>query len=362
MAFWRKWFQSTELEPVPELPELEPEPELEPAPETERAQAPSEQPETTLLEAAEPFPEQAADTAESVPEQPAEPMETPAPQPESPPGRLSPVTVYEFKTEHLQGRLSGTGAFPGIEIFASGEGAALTPTRGRLMSLTHYFSSATAGPEAAHKLAGKCEEISGDTLAIRLPASEEWPLETLVSYSLTERDALDVGFRFRFQQQMANFEAHVVSCFSDDSLASYVQLEGEWIRPALREQQICFLARDAAAMRMVEDGRWYFQIARGYHVILDERGYDFPVLVRLEEKSGWALVHMLMTDECPAISICSTPLQHGFSLVGREVKAEEEIVCHARLAYGQFRGLEGIIPLYHQFVREVREGKLLVPE
>jgi len=230
------------------------------------------------------------------------------------------------------------------------------------MSLTHYLSASRAAPEAPRKAPGRTEEVRGNTLLVRFPSLQDWPLEAVVSYRVGDEGRVDAGFAFHFSQPLAGFEAHITSTFLDGTGVPHLHVGGDWLRPALREKEISFFARDAAAARMIEDGRWDFYIAQGYRVLLDERGYDYPLLVHMEEKSGWALVQMLLTEECPSISVCSSPAQLNFSLLGQQAKAGESVFCQARLAYGQFRGLEGILPLYHQFVREVREGGFAIPD
>jgi len=276
--------------------------------------------------------------------------------------RLRPVTFYEFQSGELRGYLRGTGPCPGIQITEAGEKGAITPPGGSLMSLTHYLSASHAAPEAPRKTPGRTEEVRGNTLVVRFPATQDWPLEALVSYRVGDEGRIDAGFAFHFSQPLAGFEAQVTSTFLHGSGVPHLHVGGDWLRPALGEKEISFFARDAAAAMLIEDGRWDFCLARGYRVLLDERGYDYPLLVHMEEKSGWALVQMLLTEECPSISVCSSPAQLNFSLLGRQARAGERVSCHARLAYGRFRGLEGILPLYHQFVREVREGYFALPE
>jgi len=276
--------------------------------------------------------------------------------------KLRPVTFYEFQTGQLRGYLKGSGASPGIEIIASGEGRPLTSPGGSLMTLTHYLSSSLAGPEAALNAPGRTEELSGDTLFTRFPPAPQWPVDALVDFSVAEGGRIDVGFHFHFRKAMDGFEAQVVSTFSEQVPAAHLHVGGEWFRPSLRAKDLCFFSRDEAAAAMIASGRWDFYLAQGFNLILDERGYDYPLLVYLHEKSGWALAQMLVTDESPSISLSSSPVQYNFSLVGRSVKEGEEVSCHARILYGQFRGLEGILPLYHQFIREVRAGGFAAPQ
>lgn len=271
---------------------------------------------------------------------------------------LRPVTIYEFETGQLRGYLRGVGASPGIQITAGGEKGALTAPRRSLMTLTHYLSNSVAGPEAPLNIPARSEELTDDVLQTRVPPTADWPVDTLISFLVGEGGCIDICFHFHFRKEMLGFEAQVTSTFAEHVPVAHVHAGGDWFRPALKAKEICFFARDEHSAKMIEGGRWDFYLARGFNVVLDERGYDFPLLVCLEEKSGCALVQMLMTDECPSICLSSSPRQHNFSLVGRSVKAKEEITCHARLAYGQFRGLDGILPLYHKFIREVREGVL----
>lgn len=271
--------------------------------------------------------------------------------------KLEPVTLYEFECGEMRGYLRGGGSAPGIEITAAGEGRALTPAGGGLFRLSHYLSDVTVGPEAALEAPGRSEELCGQLLSVRFPPSAQWPVDALVDFTLIEEGAIDIEFTFSFRQGIGSFEAQVVSAFAEGIPAAYVHVGGEWFRPALRAKEICFFSRDEPAAAIIQSGRWDFYLERGYNVILDDRGYDYPLLVHQDDKSGWALVQMMITDECPALSICSAPMQHNFSLVGRGAGAGEEITCHARLIYSQFGGLDSILPVYHKFVREVRGGQ-----
>jgi len=275
--------------------------------------------------------------------------------------RLRRVTLYEFETGQLRGHLSGMGANPGINLTAGADGKPLTPSGASMMTLSHYLCSSNIGPYAPLKAEDRRQELHGDSLVIHFPATPHWPLEATVCYTLCETGRIDSIFHFDFRADFPSFEAQVTSTFADSAGVSNLHIDGNWFRPALTGKDFSFFARDRFAEMLVQDGRWDFNVIEGYRVLLDERGYDYPILVLLEEKSGWALVQMCLIDECPSIALCSTPRQHNFSLVGRSVKQGETLTCHARLAYGQFRGLEGILPLYHQFVREVREGRVQLP-
>jgi hypothetical protein len=277
-------------------------------------------------------------------------------------GRLRRVTLYEFETGQLRGYLSGMGANPGITITAGADGKPITPSGSSMMTLSHYLCSSNIGPYAPLKAEDRRQELHGDSLVVRFAATPHWPLEATVCYTLCEEGRIDTIFHFNFQADFPAFEAQVVSTFTDTAGVSNLHVDGNWFRPALAGKDISFFARDRFAEAMVQDGRWDFNVIEGYRVLLDDRGYDYPILVSLEEKSGWALVQMCLIDECPSVALCSTPRQHNFSLVGRGVKQGESLTCHTRVAYGQFRGLEGILPLYHQFVREVREGRIQLPE
>jgi hypothetical protein len=275
-------------------------------------------------------------------------------------GWLRPVTIYEFQTGQMQGILRGAGPRPGVELTNISDGQPLTPPYHSLLTLTHYLSRAVMDPDAALNNPDRTSEMCGEILMVKYPPSMHWPLETTVSYALSREGCVDAGFHFHFHHDLPSFEAQVVSSLCEANAASYVHLEGEWFCPGLREKEMCFFARDNDAARAVEDGRWDFYLSRGWRVMLDERGYDYPMLVHLDQ-NGWALVLMLMTEECPVITLGAGPRQHNFSLVGRDIQAGAEITCHARLAYDQFESMKSILPLYHQFVRDVRSGEFVIP-
>ncbi|NIM07539.1 MAG: hypothetical protein GTN69_13335, partial [Armatimonadetes bacterium] len=250
---------------------------------------------------------------------------------------LRPVTIYEFETGHLRGYLQGLGSSPGIHITSAGERGRLTSSDGAIMSLTHYLSDAQVGPKAPLNIPGRSEEMSDDCLSVRFPPVSAWPVDALVSFCGSDEGCIDITLHFHFRQAIEGFEAQVISSFAEDVPAAHVHVGGDWFRPALKSKDICFFSRDEPAAAMIQSGRWDFHLARGYNVILDDRGYDYPLLAYLDEKSGWALVQMLITDECPSLSLCSSPVQYNFSLVGRSVKAKEEVSCHARMIYGKLR-------------------------
>lgn len=267
---------------------------------------------------------------------------------------LRPVTLYQFQAGQLQGYFRGVAPAPGIELTAAGERQTLTPPGASLLSLTHYLSDAMVGPEAP-LAAARTEELNDDTLAVRYFPVEQWPVDALVELTVVG-DYIDIGFNFHFREHLPGFEAQVLSSLSPDLPPAHVHVGGEWFRPALHAKELCFFSRDEAVSATIESGRWDFCFTRGYNVVLDDRGYDYPLLAYVDERSGWSLVQMLMIDECPSISLCAEPLQYNFSLVGRDVKAGEVVACHARLIYGPYKEPEDLLPRYHQFVRDVRGG------
>lgn len=274
---------------------------------------------------------------------------------------LHPVVIYGYTNTHSAGFLKGEWVLPGIEITSGHNSLPVTPPGKSMLTPAHYLSSAVIGNDAPLKVPGRSATIHGESgLLVTIPACEQWPVDAQVLYSLQPDDCIDAGFRFRFHQPVRNFEIHILSHVRSENSLSYVHIEDRWFRPALRDDQICFFARDVHAGETVSDGRWDFLAPDGMQVILDERGYDYPILVQ-QDTDGWAVVHMFMIDECPSICLYGAPRQHGFSCGGGSAEPGDQMIFHARLLYRCFQKLDDIIPFYHQFIRDVRQDEFRLP-
>lgn len=273
---------------------------------------------------------------------------------------LRPVVIYEFASAHLSGFLKGERFPPGVEIATGHNGRPVSPPGSSLLTPTHYLSNAVVGDRAPLEAPGRTATTRGESLLVTIPADEQWPVEAALLYRPCEGDHVDLGVRLRFSQPVRGFEMQFLSQLSPENGLSSVRLEDRWFRPGLRAGQVCFFVRDPDAGAVVMDGRWDFLAARGAQVILDERGYDLPLLVQQDE-SGWALIHMLITDECPSICLSAAPPCQAFSLGGRSAEPGDEMTFHARLLYGHLPDLDAALPLYYQFVRDVRAGQLATP-
>jgi len=132
-------------------------------------------------------------------------------------------------------------------------------------------------------------------------------------------------FVFIFTNLSGNSKSRFLSHVRSEDSLSYVHIEDRWFRPGLRDDQICFFARDIQAGETVTD------VAGISLPLTIYRLFSMNVaMITLssfsKDTDGWAVVHMYMIDECPSICLFGAPRQHGFSCGGGSVEPGDEMV------------------------------------
>ena len=277
------------------------------------------------------------------------------PAPEAP--LLRPVPLYEFSAGGLTGYVRLTDPGRGIEFSGSAEGKSLPAYCQEVLSLRHYFSATDGGlsvPRESAQCAGKVEKHAVVFCYDRLPA---WPVAATARYELLTQGGADATFAFQFSKGMAGFEAGVETLMPKSLPAVYVHTAGSWARAVMAPQTLRFYPRNIGAAELMADGRWDGLRLAGISLVVETHGYDYPIVVARDERSGWALVHMALTEQCTAMWLNGSQRAIGLGLIGADVQAQEKITCRLRVVLCRADNLDGALTHYRQFVQEARARK-----
>ncbi len=89
-------------------------------------------------------------------------------------------------------------------------------------------------------------------------------------------------------------------------------------------------------------------------LLVEPHGYDYPIVVARDERTGWALVHMALTEECGSIWLNGSERAIGIGLIGADVAAKQKLTCRLRVALCRAANLDDALTPYREFVQQAR--------
>jgi hypothetical protein len=270
---------------------------------------------------------------------------------------LQPVPLYEFSLGGLTGYVRLTDPGRGIEFSGATEGRSLPAFCQEALSLRHYFSQLRSGLLTPRDDAPCGGKIDGDAAIFTYAALPDWPVTATVRYELLPEGGVDAAFDFGFSQAIPGFEAGVETLLPKSLPAIYVHTAGSWARAQVAPQTLRFYPRNASAAGLMADGRWAPLRRAGISLLVEPHGYDYPIVVARDERTGWALVHMALTEECGAIWLNSSERAVGLGLIGADVAAKQQLTCRLRIALCRAENLDDTLPHYREFVQQARARK-----
>jgi len=267
---------------------------------------------------------------------------------------LHPLPVYEFTAGGLTGYVRLTDPDRGIQFSQAAEGKVLPALSREVLSLRHYLAWGGGGPLVPREEAPCDGEVEKQSIAFQYGSARHWPLTAAVRYQLLGEGGLDASFTFVFSRRMAGFEAGVETIMPRSQPAIYLRSAGRWVRaqPGLRAQ--CFYPRNQAAANLIADGRWNGLRMAGISLAVQPQGYDYPLLVVREEKTGWALAYMALTEDCSCLWVNGPQRAIGFGLLGSDVAANSRHTCHLRVVLCPAPKLDDVLSHYRAFVQHAR--------
>ncbi|MFH1737927.1 MAG: hypothetical protein ABIH23_02880, partial [bacterium] len=132
-----------------------------------------------------------------------------------------------------------------------------------------------------------------------------------------------------------------------------VKTGGIWLRLQPERAWQMFLTKSDEHAALVIDGRWsWFPPSLRPKVV--DGVYDLPVLVTLDDDTGYALVQMVDPRECMALSPNTFAPAHDLSLIGHGVKAGDVVTVPIRIQYLKIESMKDVEALYTQFCRDLQ--------
>jgi len=270
---------------------------------------------------------------------------------------LRPAPVYEFSAGGLAGHVRLTDPGRGLVFSQAAEGKCLPAVCHEVLSLRHYLCRGGGGLLAPRE-ESPCEgRVEKDTAVFSYEKVKEWPVTATVHYQVLSQGGADAVFAFTFGKPVRGFEAGVETLMPRWQPAAYVHSGGSWVRAVAGPQVQRFYPRNLGAAELIADGRWEPLRLAGVAVAIERQGYDYPMVAVRDERTGWALVYMALTEECTSVWVNGAHRTVGLSLVGSDVKAREKVSCRLRVVLCQAEGLDDTLAHYRQFVQEARAAR-----
>jgi len=267
---------------------------------------------------------------------------------------LRPVPLYEFTTAGLAGHVRLTDPGRGITFSAGAEGKPLPAFSQEVLSLRHYLARADSGLLAPREESACEGKIDKQTVVFSYERPPSWPVTASARYQLLPEGGADASFAFSFAKPLWGFEAGIETLMPRYHPSVYVHSGGAWVRAVPGPQAQRFYPRNLRAAELIADGRWDALRLAGIALAVEPQGYDYPVVVVRDERTGWALVYMALTEECSSVWVNGAHRTIGLALVGADVKAQSTANCRLRVALCQAGRLDDALSHYRGFVQEAR--------
>jgi hypothetical protein len=84
-----------------------------------------------------------------------------------------------------------------------------------------------------------------------------------------------------------------------------------------------------------------------FHLPVDDACYEEPIMISPVGSAGWAMVHVMHRDSCCSLSANVCWRAHDFSLIGRDVRAGEEVTAHAAMIFVKLTSLDDALAFLH---------------
>jgi len=179
-------------------------------------------------------------------------------------------------------------------------------------------------------LAEFVEIALGRSVEVTWPSADDRPFELSAVYRWAGPATLDVETRVRPRMDLPDFESFVAFYFNERFTESSVLGDGKLMPAEQSEGTWQMFPRDAAAVRMIRDGRWKVPPSPVDWTIRPQ--FAWPVGVRRSAASGIAA--LMMCRECIAVSSPHQTEGHYsmyLSLFGKTIRKDKTAASHVRL-------------------------------
>jgi hypothetical protein len=154
---------------------------------------------------------------------------------------MSLISSWQFKSENVLGYIVGGGEH-GVHIATTADGK--PGTRPMCMNLEHYYSRSCRGGRFVPRNKAKVhsEQITEDTVRIRIEPYENWRIQTTIDFQLLPGAIVEARYEFLFQMPFRGFEAFISNYFHSPE-EPFLRLNGTWQHPKLTDREHRFWAR-----------------------------------------------------------------------------------------------------------------------
>jgi len=269
--------------------------------------------------------------------------------------------TYAFDTGVLRGGLRAEGKSVGLLAFEH------TATKTRLDGndyglMSHYrvFTANRRYGGGAWYWPSTSRLLPGGAVEVRWAPEEGRPFEMTAVYRWAAPDTLDLTTSVTAKEDLKGFESFLASYFTKDFPSATVCVkDGPEGKPAFRSTPESagpwqVFPRDAAAVALIQDGRWKIEPNPVDWAVRDE--LYAPLIIRRNQDTGVCAVFMApREDSFGVMSPCEGEAHYSCYLnqIGRDVKAGETVSARARLVVRPLAKDEEALALYDAYLREL---------
>ena len=262
---------------------------------------------------------------------------------------------FLVKTDAVEGKLRADGLSNGFSPLKHVD----TDTNLiSIMGLLNYYRVFTTNQrygESMRALPSEATLEATDTLRVHWPATEERPFDLTGVYHWVAQDTVDLETTVEAKTDLPDFEIFLSSYLSPEFPGSFVYAKtdtGNKFIGAEPEHGVWqVFPRDAAAAKIVKDGRWDFPPSPVDWAVRPE--FTTPIICRRDEKNGVTVAMMARPEDCFAVFTPNYGEGHYsmyFSLFGKTLKPGEKISARIRMVIGVLDDA-ALLERYEEFLK-----------
>jgi len=267
-----------------------------------------------------------------------------------------------FDTGVLRGVLREGGASVGLNPIEHTAGSVALAKWPGLLNYYRVFTTKHRHGDTMRDVRSEAEVIAPDTLRVRWAPCEERPFALTATYRWSAPDTLDVETVVEAKTALPDFEVFLSSYAVDrfPAAAVYVKLEdgkSGFVAADPRFGQWQMFPRDAAAVKLIQDGRWAIPPNPVDWVIRPE--FAAPLSYRRDPASKLAIIIMTRPQDCFALSAPQSNDPHYSlyqSLFGRTLAAGDTARACTRMIVAPLEEA-AIVTRYEEFRKAFVENR-----
>ena len=269
--------------------------------------------------------------------------------------------TYAFDTGALRGGLRAEGKAIGLRpLEHTPTGTPLEGHAAGIMSHYRVFTENKRYGDGAWFWPSTSRLLPGGAVEVRWAAAEDRPFEMTAVYRWAAPDTLDLTTSVTAKEDLKAFESFLASYFPKTFPSTTVCVkEGPEGKPVFRTTeesagQWQVFPRDAAAVALIQDGRWKIEPNPVDWAVRDE--LYAPLAIRRNQETGVCAIFMApREDSFGVMAPCEGEAHYSCYLkqIGRDVKAGETASARARLVVRPLAKDEDALALYEAYLREL---------